>query len=382
MKVAIIHDSLMVRGGAEQVTRCFHEAFPDAPIYTLCYNRKLTYPYFEKCEVKQTWMRFIAPTYRILQILFYPFGIWAMKTIRIGDEFDVVLLSSTHCAKYVHIPSKTLVINYTYTPFRLAWNPESYTEYNNTKGIFRIFFNFFIKRLRKIDLKSSKRTNFFLAMTQETSERIREAYQPLNVITIISPAVNTNNFQVSATKKGYYLIVSRLEYYKKVDLAIEAFNKNGKRLIIVGNGSKEKELKEMANGNVLFMKGLSNKELGKLYSEAKAFVFPQHEDYGITPLEANASGIPVIAFGKGGVLTTMIPYKTDCEKCTAIFFEEQTANSLISCIEKFESIKFDPKFLRYHAEKFSETKFVEKIKQVVSEKYLIHFDIEANNVSN
>ena len=382
MKIAIIHDSLMVRGGAEQVARCFHEAFPDAPIFTLCYNENQTYSYFKNCNIVQTWMRFLAPNYRTLQLLFFPFGIWAMRGINIRKEYDVILLSTTHCAKYAKVPSNALVINYTYTPFRLAWEPNSYSEYKNAVGLKKYLFNLIVTWLKRYDLKSSKRTDYFIAMTNETALRIKKAYNPSNEIEIINPAVNINNFKVSNSQKDYFLIVSRLENYKKVDLAIEVFNRNGYDLVIVGQGSKADGLKAMANANIRFMNGLSNRELSELYSNAKAFVFPQYEDYGITPLEANASGVPVIAYGKGGVLDTMIPFKSKEEKCTALFFEDQTIESLLNCVEKFQTIEFDSKFIRNHAEKFSEKIFIERIRNAVNEKYDLHFKKNIDNVNN
>jgi len=197
-----------------------------------------------------------------------------------------------------------------------------------------------------------------------------DAYHQENEIKVINPSVKVENFYVSDAVSDYYLVVSRFENYKKVDLIINTFNiLNDKKLIIVGKGSMESELKKNAGGNISFVNGLNLDELAKMYANCKALIFPQHEDYGITPLEANASGRPVIAYGKGGVLDTMIQFEGDASKATALFFEEQTVDSIIEAINLFETLNFDPKFIRSHAEKFADHVFIEKIRSFVLEKY-------------
>jgi glycosyltransferase involved in cell wall biosynthesis len=368
MKIAIVHDELMRRGGAEQVVYCFHMAFPNAPIYVMAYDETHTYPEFKNCIVKTSWLQKFVTSEKRMKSLFFPFGIIAMKQLDVS-KYDVILISSTYCAKYVRIPPKALVINYCYTPFRLAWNPRSYGEYNSAKGLKKLLYEIVIRILKKIDFRAAQRTDFFVAMTDETKDRIRAAYGHKKEIEIINPPVDCSKFYISDEPKEYYLLVSRLEYYKRVDLVVDAFNQLGYPLIIVGRGSREATLKKSANANVNFRSGLSASEIAKLYSNCKAFIFPQHEDYGITPLEANASGRPVIAFGKGGVLATMIPYIQDATKSTAIFFSKQNTDSLIGAIKKFEKLQFDPVFIRQHAMKFDTPLFVNKIKTFVEEKH-------------
>ena len=365
MKIAIVHDDLMRRGGAEQVVLTMLAAFPNASLYTLAYDPEGTYPEYKNYKIKTSKLQLIAKNAKWMKRLFFPFGIWAMKALKV-EGYDIVLISNTFCAKYVAIDPKSTVFMYTYTPFRLAWNPISYSQYINSTGISRWAFDTVIKLLRKIDRKSAQKADYFLGMTVETAERIKAAYGAEEV-KIIPPDVKCRNFYISDKPKEYYLLVSRLEYYKKADLAIEAFNDLGLKLIIVGDGTKAVELKALAKDNIKFKKGLSSKELAELYANCKGFIFPQHEDYGITPLEANASGRPVIAFKAGGVLETMIPYQSDSSKCTAVFFKEQTKASLIDAIVKFESLKFDSEFIRNHAEKFDEKIFIKKIQAFVDE---------------
>lgn len=368
MRIAIVHDELMRRGGAEQVVRCFHKAFPDAPIYTLAYQPELTYPDFQECDVKTSWFQKIARNEKTLKKLFFPLGIWAMKQVDLR-EFDVILISSTYCAKYVKISPHALVITYCYTPFRLAWQPESYNEYVRAKGFKKVLYDMVVNILKKIDYKAAQRTDYYLAMTNETKERIVKAYNHHKEIKIIKPPVNIDRFYLSNKSKDYYLVVSRLEYYKKVSLVVDAFNELGYPLIIVGNGSLKNELEKKSKKNICFKSGLSNEAVADLYSNCKAFIFPQHEDYGITPLEANASGRPVIAYSKGGILDTMIPYKVDASKATAVFFESQNIESLKTAVKKFEKLTFNPEYIRKHAEKFNEEEFILQIKNFVLEKY-------------
>ena len=373
MKIAIIHDHLTCRGGAEQVVLTFHKAFPEAPIYTLAYNPETTYPEFKECDIRTSWFQSISNQENMVKKMFFPLGIMAMRSMYL-DEYDVVLISSTNCAKYIRFSNKTIVINYCYTPFRLAWNPESYSEYTNMTGIKKTCFKALITILRKIDKRYAERTDYFLAMTQETKERLEKAYQPKNAITIINPPVNNlKSYAISHTKKEYYLLVSRLEFYKKVDLAINVFNKNTQKLVIVGKGTKEVELKAMADpSKIIFKKNISTEELAELYSNCKASVFPQYEDYGLTALEANASGRPVIGYNKGGILDTQVPFQRGglVGDATAILFDEQTEDSLQDAITQFEKIQedFSSDKIRKHAESFSEDLFIESIRAFVKSK--------------
>ncbi|MDT3401760.1 glycosyltransferase [Mucilaginibacter terrae] len=372
MKVAIIHDELMRKGGAEQVVLTMLKAFPNADIYTLAYDPEGTYPEYRNYKINTSKFQFFAKNVKVMHALFFPFGIIAMQSMKIKD-YDVVLISNTHCAKYVQIDPKSLVIMYTHTPFRLAWNPTSYTQYLNSKGAYRWVFNRVINALRKIDSKSAQRGDYFIANTVQTAQRIRDSYKATNV-SIINPDVKVRNFHVNDKIGDYYLVVSRLEFYKKVDLAIQAFNKLNYKLIIVGNGTKIDELKDMANDNITFKSGVDNTELAELYANCKALIFPQHEDYGITPLEANASGRPVIAYGKGGVLETMIPYDGKSSDCTAVFFDEQSVESLIEAVKISEIINFNPAFIRENALRFDEKVFIEKLVHFVDEKYHLHIN--------
>ena len=366
MKVAIVHDELVRHGGAEQVLLSLHKAFPDAPIYTISYNPLTTYQELQECNIKTSWFgRFFKDPVN-LKRFFFPFGILAMHQLEVKG-YDVVLMSTTHCAKYVTVDSDALVIAYCHTPFRLVWRPDTYKGISSAGWIKKFFYKTVISVLKYIDRKNAEKVDWFITNAREVVPRILAAYQPKHHVTVINPPVKCKNFYLSDISQDYYLVVSRFEPYKKVDLVIDVFNElPHKKLIIVGTGSMEEELKRKAGSNIKFLSSLETEELASVYANCRGFIFPQHEDYGITPLEANASGRPVIAYGKGGVLDTMIPViGTSAKKATAFFFAEQTVESLKSAIAKFETLTFDPHFIRRHAEKFDEMVFIDKIRNFV-----------------
>ncbi|HLO44675.1 MAG TPA: glycosyltransferase [Leadbetterella sp.] len=373
MKIALIHDHLTCKAGGEQVALTFHKAFPQAPIFTLAYNREATFPEFKNCDIRSSWFQSITNDEHKLKKLFFPLGILAMRTLYLV-EYDVVLITGTHCGKYVRFSPNTVVINYCFTPFRLAWNPDSYSQFSESKTLSKLLLKQVVSVLKFWDKRFAERVDHFIAMTKETQGRIVQAYEPRNSVPIINPPVN--NLEKYSThndngSKGYFLIVSRLEYYKKVDLAIKVFNNLEHHLVVVGKGSKESELIALADSKkVTFMKNVSTEDLATLYAGCRAFIFPQYEDYGLTALEANASGRPVIAFRKGGVLDTQKEFDETDSSGTAIFFDTQDEVSLRAGIQRFEKLEplFSSKDIRRHAEGFSEEKFIAKIRAFVNEK--------------
>ncbi len=364
-KIALVYDGLFCRGGGERVLLNFQEAFPEAPIYTTMYNASDTYPELRESKINATWFSKIAKNEKEYKQRFFPLAIIAMRQVDLRD-YDIILMATTHCSKYVKFSPNAKVFAYTFTPFRLAWNPNSYSLYADSKGLFKMVLKILVTFLRHIDYYYSIKIPNYLAMTEETKQRLIDAYHPQNLIPVLNPPIDVNDYFVSDTIDDYYLVVSRLEKYKKVDLVIETFNQLGKPLIIVGRGVEKDRLKAMAKPNIIFKEGLSNAELANIYSKARALIFPQHEDYGLTPLESAASGRPVIAYGYGGVLDTMIPYNGSNEDLsTALFFFDQTIESLTEAVDRFETLKFDSGFIRKHSEKYHKDEFIKNIKEIV-----------------
>jgi len=370
MRIALVHDCICNKGGAERVLLNMHKAFPGATIFTSVYDKKHTYPEFQDCIIETSWIQRITANENFFKKTFIIFGLWAMQRHDLSS-YDIILMSSTNCAKYVKTNKNNFVINYCHSPFRLAWNPNSYTLYEKAKGLKKIVLNKVINLLKRIDYYYAQKTDKFIANSNITIDRIRKYYCIKDEIKIIKPSIDTSNFTVSTINDDYYLIVSRLEKYKKVDLVIKAFNKLGSNIKIVGHGTEEAELKKLANNNIEFIGRVNQNELNELYSKCKALIFPQYEDYGITPLEANASGRPVIAYGYGGIQSTMIPFNPEkpTPDFTAIFFHQQNIESLIDSIQLFEKLNIDSIFIRKHAEKFDDQIFIRKLRSFVNTEF-------------
>jgi len=365
-KIAIVHDGIFCRGGGERVLLKIINAFPNADIYTSIYDSENTFPEFKKYHIRVTWLQHFVKNERMFKLLFYPSAILAMQSLDLRN-YDLLIITGTHCSKYIKASPKAAIVYYCFTPFRLAWNPSSYSAYLNSSGIKKIALEFIISRLKKIDYKHAQKITNFIAMTDETAQRIRDAYGFSGEVAIINPSIDTSKFEFSNEHGDFYLIVSRLEKYKMVELAIQVFNDIGKKLIIIGQGTEKENLKKQAKSNILFYESMDDAQLIDFYKRCKALIFPQHEDYGLTPIEANACGKPVIAYSKGGVRATQIPYSNENpNKWTAIFFEEQSKDSLEEAIKLFESLEPDRSFIKEHSKKFDDTIFQRKILQYVS----------------
>ena len=365
MKVALVHDGLFCRGGGEKVLLLFQEAFPEAEIFTSIYDPNGTYDELKDSIIHTTWFNRIAKNEEEYKRRFFPLAIIAMRQLDLSD-YDVVLMATTHCSKYVKFSKDASVFAYTFTPFRLAWNPESYSLYSDSKGLIKLALRMVVGLLKRIDRYYSKQIPNFIAMTEETKTRLEKAYHPKQAIPIVNPPINVSDYYVSEGSGDYYLVVSRLEKYKMVDLVVKAFNGNDRKLIVVGSGVEKERLMEMASDNVEFRQGVPYDELAQLYSDARGLIFPQHEDYGLTPLEAAASGCPVIGYGRGGILDTMVPFNGSNEReSTALLFQDQTKSSLLEALDRFENLNFNKSFIRRHAEKFHKDKFIKQIQTLV-----------------
>ncbi len=236
---------------------------------------------------------------------------------------------------------------------------------------------FFMTHFRLWDFNAAQRVNFFIANSKTVQQRIYAYYRRNSVV--IYPPVDTEDFEISDQIGDYYLCLSQLIPYKKIDIAIHAFNKLKRKLIVVGTGSQMAYLKKISSSYIEFFGYQTKEEIKKLYAECKAFIFPGEEDFGITPLEANASGRPVIAFAKGGALETIVPPietdgQYDCSQATGLFFKQQTPESLIDAIHRYEAIedRLNPNIARTNAKKFSKERFQSEFKTLANQ-YINNF---------
>ena len=358
MKVDIVHDWLTNIGGAENVVLYFHDIYKDAKVYTSVYCPTNLSEKFNDIEVVPSSLQGNKEEIRNHKS-FFPMMPGAFKNFEL-EKCDVVLTSSSSCAKMVKVPEGAIHIVYCHTPMRYAWS--AYKEYVKSVSLLkRPLVRILLHWMRKQDLESNKHVDYFIANSNEVKNRIKQYYNRDSVV--IHPGVDISRFTCTEDDDGYYLVVSRFVKYKRIDLAIEACNRLKKPLIIIGDGDESKNLKKIAGNTVTFIKGISQEEIAFYYSRCKAFLFPGEEDFGITPVEAMASGKPVIAFSRGGALDTVI------NKKTGLFFKNQTVECLCQAILEFETMEFDHQAIRKHAEQFDVPIFEQKIKDFVEKCY-------------
>lgn len=366
MKVAIIQEWLVTIGGSDKVVKAIADVFPDADIYTLVAKK-------EVCdELGINWNKVhtsfiqkmpLATKKHRAYLPLFPFAI---------EQFDLrgydVIISSSHCvAKGVLTKADQLHICYCHSPIRYVW--DMYNEYleeaNLTKGLKGWLVRYLLHRIRKWDMLSSFRVDYYISNSDYVGQRIKETYRRES--TTIHPNIDITNFEYCGQKENFYLASSRLVSYKKIDIIIEAFNRMPeKKLVVIGGGPNLKKYQEMAKENITVMGYQPFNILKEKMQKAKAFIFAADEDFGMIPIEAEACGTPVIAYGHGGSLETV------CEGKTGLFFPEQTPESIIKAITDFEALgntPFNYETCRKWAESFSEERFKKEIKEFVDSKY-------------
>jgi glycosyltransferase involved in cell wall biosynthesis len=260
---------------------------------------------------------------------------------------------------------KVLHVCYCHTPTRFLWTEMGdYLKSTKYPYFIKLLAKPVLNLLKKWDFVAAKRPHYFIANSQNVQQRILKYYQRESVV--IPPPVDVEAFYPEGQKQPYYFVASRLEPYKKIELVIEAFNELGWELKVAGSGTNSEKLIKLAHSNVEFLGRISDEELRKHYSEAQAYIFPAEEDAGIMVLEAQACGTPVIAYGAGGALETVVP------GVTGEFFDQQNSQSLIKVLQNFSPSKYDSAKIREHALFYDKKKFQERIKNFVSEKYAEH----------
>lgn len=356
MRVALIHDCVVHIGGAERVLQSLHAIYPEAPIYTLVSNERVARELLPGADIRTSFAQRLPLSKRFFRAYFpiYPMAVEAFDL----RGFDVILSSSFAFAKGIIPPPSACHICYCYSPLRYLWS-----EYHfHRSTVFRrpwkrLVTDPLMSHLRLWDRLSADRVDDFIAISQVTADRIAKYYRRDS--TIIHPPVRVSGIQPGADPGDYFLLVSRLMRYKRVDIAVEAFNQLGLPLKIVGAGPQIAELKRQAKGNVELLGGVSEARLAELYSGCRAFVFPAIEDFGIVMVEAQAYGKAVIACAGGGAAEIVLDGET------GVLFAEQTAESLIAAIKAFDNLRFDVAKIRCHAMAFDESVFREKIGRFV-----------------
>ena len=364
MKIAIIHDWLVTYAGAEKVLEQILNIFPEADLFSLVdfipegkrdfiNNKKVRTSFIQKLPKAKTKYRNYFP--------FFPIAV---------EQFDLsgydLIISSSHCvAKGVLTGPDQLHICMCYSPVRYAWDLQHQylLESGFIKGLKSWIIRYLLHRFRIWDARTANGVDHFIAISDYISRRIKKVYGRSS--TVIYPNVAVDDFELCYQKQEFYLTASRLVPYKKIDLIVEAFAKcPEKKLRVIGDGPEMKKIRAKATENIEILGYQPFSVLKENMAKAKAFIFAAEEDFGIIPLEAQACGTPVIAFGKGGAVETVVDGKT------GVFFKEQTCVAICNAVEHFESVKnlFDPKNIRKNACRFSEQVFKEKFKKFMDDK--------------
>ncbi len=369
MKVAIVHDWLNGMRGGEKVLEVLCELFPNATLFTLLFQKGKLSDKIERMDIRTSFVQklpFVFKNYR------YYFPLFPKAIERFDFSGYDLIISSSHCiAKSVIKPDNALHLCYCHTPMRYAYDKyHDYFPKGKVNPIKNLIISKIIKKIRKWDQKTANRVGYYAANSENIANKIKKYYGI--EADVIHPPIDTEFFTPTDEMEDFFLAVSPMVHYKRAEIAIEAFKKDKKNLTIVGIGPLLKKLKTLANGytNITFEGWVTQERLRELYRKCKALIFPADEDFGITPLEAQACGRPVIAFKKGGALETVIDGKT------GIFFLEQTADSLIQAITIFENLSFNKDAIRNNALRFDTKIFKEKISNWINNKTETYFGKE------
>lgn len=366
LKVAIVHDFLTYWGGAEQVLKSLHHLYPDAPIYTLLYDKKMD-EYFPDARIRVSFLGKLPEFLKKRKKFLLPLFPTAAETFDLSD-FDLVISSSGSFAKGVIVKPRTLHISYCHAPTRFLWDwYRNYLEENRITLIKKLLVVPILHLMRIWDRSASERVDYYVANSKNTARKIKKFYGRDSEV--IYPPVDFTKFSgmknlPTIPEKDYYLIVSRLSAYKKIDIAITAFNKMNLPLVIIGEGGDRKRLEKMAEENIKFLGFQDEEHLAAYYQGAQAVIFPGEDDFGITIVEAMSFGKPVLAYSRGGALETVTPGKT------GELFESAVPEILADGIRRMSRNieKYDAGEIKAIAEKFSRENFEKNFKKFVDER--------------
>lgn len=356
MRIAIVHYWFVGMRGGEKVIEALCELFPDADIFTHVYRPEAVSPIIRKHKVTTSFINGL-PASRKLYKSYLPLMPLALENLDLRG-YDLVISSESGPSKGIVPPADAMHLCYCHSPMRYVWN--MFHDYRERSGLLtRLMMPPLAHYLRNWDAASASRVDHFVANSKTVARRIQSYYRRDS--DVIFPPVDTSEFQaVNASElEDYYLMVGELVSYKRPDLAVEAFNRTGKKLVIIGGGDMLPRIKAMAGPTVSVLGPQPFPALRHHYARCRALVFPGEEDFGIVPVEAMASGRPVVAYGRGGATETVVADKT------GVFFELQTVEAIIDAIERLERMDIDPATISGHAQSFGKSVFMEKMKAYI-----------------
>lgn len=353
--MAIVHDFFCNLGGSDQVAAILHQLYPDAPVFTLVVSDRsrgsdllkgmdLRFSFIHRLPLARRWHEPYLPLFPL-----------AVESLDLNG-FDLVLSSSHVCAKGIIPPPESLHLCYCYTPARYVW--DLYPVYaRRLNPLLRWYAALVMHRLRLWDVSTCSRVDQFIAISDFVAQRIRRYYGRSS--TVIYPPVDTGFFTPGEEREDYFLVVSRLTAYKRIELAVEAFNRLKRQLVVIGDGPERRRLQAMAGPNIRFLGAVARDQVRRSMRGCRALVFPGKEDFGITPVETQATGRPVVAYAGGGALETVV------DGVTGVFFEDQTPEALCEAVDRASKLSFDQDAVRNHALQFDREVFCGKMMDFV-----------------
>jgi glycosyltransferase involved in cell wall biosynthesis len=352
-KIALVHDYFVQMGGAERVAEAMHDSFPSAPMYTTVALPKGLPQGLRTADIRTSLLQKLPSLDRRFRHYFmlYPFAVENFDL----SAYDLIFSSSSGYAKGVRRRRNAIHVCYCHTPMRWVWRYDDYVAREGFGGAVRAALPYLLWGLRKWDLRASRQPNYYIANSQLVARRIKKIYG--REAFVIPPPIDVQRFQMANEIDDYYLVLSRLMPYKRIDVAIEACKRMNRRLIIIGDGPDRTRLEKLADERIEFMGRQPDKVVNYFAARCQALLFPGEEDFGMVPLEVNAAGRPVIAYRAGGALETVI------ENVTGVFFDQQNGHSLAEAIENFEGLHWRQDALRHHAESFDKNVFAFRVLQ-------------------
>ena len=363
MKVALVHDWLNQNGGAEDVLETLAEMYPSAPVYTSIYAPDLLPDTYRAWDIRTSWLDHLPGIHRHHQqyLPLYPLAFDRLDL----SAYDVVLSNKSGFCHGLRSGANTVHICYCLTPTRYIWDLDSYLARENFGAATRAASRLVAAAYRRWDYTAAQRVDRFVAISTEVQARIQHIYHRESVI-IYPPVEAAERFTPAPSHDDYFLALSRLVPYKRIDLAVEACTRLGLPLLVGGTGRDRERLEALAGPTVQFLGYVPDEDLPELFARCRAFIFPGLEDFGIVPVQAMAAGRPVIAYRGGGSLDTVIPGQTGA------FFEQQTVESLMAALQAFDERDYDPAAIRAHALRFDVSNFTQQIAEYVAHAWDAH----------
>ncbi|MGB0064716.1 MAG: glycosyltransferase [Terracidiphilus sp.] len=341
-RIALFQDYLAQYGGAERVTEAIHQTLPEAELHTTMVVPEKMSPYLGGLDISTTWMQALPAKAKLYRhyFLLYPLAIESVNL----KGYDLIVSSCCGYAKGVKRGNRGVHVCYCHNPMRWVWRFPQYMQRENFNRPLKLGLRLMVEALKRWEMRAATRPDYYIANSHIVAKRLKAAFGV--DATVIEPPIVTSRFWVSRQPEDYYLILSRLNAYKRIDLAVEACARTGRKLVVIGDGPDRERLRRMAGPSVSFLGRLPDAAVNRYAARCRALIFPGEEDFGMTPLEVNAAGRPVVAFNAGGATETVI------EGLNGVLFGTQTVESLIGGLERLEAQSWDSASIRRNAQRY------------------------------